>query len=186
MFARRSSPSKSQIGRFKGMDEDQSDDQVLSASTAGCFLACARCLKCSLVYFEELCSCDQSPFCFECTHSQIMCRILACAAKLLLQLAADYVLQMKGKSGFYLVEACERETARDYVGLPLLQQDITRGRDMVDTLYQGAQSSGGTHNAIMSSQEYLSQVCCRPCNALDPPPACGRLHICLAGGPGLS
>ena len=40
----------------------------------------------------------------------------------------------------------------------LLQQDITRGRDMVDALYQGAVSSGGTHNAIMSSEEYLSQV----------------------------
>ena len=40
----------------------------------------------------------------------------------------------------------------------LLQQDITRGRDMVDSLYQGAQASAGTHNAIMSSQDYLSQV----------------------------
>jgi len=29
---------------------------------------------------------------------------------------------------------------------------------MVDSLYQGAVSSGGTHNAIMSSQDYLSQV----------------------------
>ena len=35
---------------------------------------------------------------------------------------------------------------------------------MVDALYQGAHSSAGTHNAIMSSQDYLSQVrlCLRP------------------------
>merc|ERR1719473_1556010 len=36
------------------------------------------------------------------------------------------------------------------------QQDITRGRDMVDTLYQGFQGMGGTHNAILNSTEYLS------------------------------
>ena len=39
-----------------------------------------------------------------------------------------------------------------------LQQDITRGRQMVDSLYQGAQGMGGTHNAILSSQDYLSQA----------------------------
>ena len=39
----------------------------------------------------------------------------------------------------------------------LVQQDITRGRDMVDSLFQGAVSSG-THNPVMSSQDYLSQV----------------------------
>ena len=34
-----------------------------------------------------------------------------------------------------------------------LQQDITRGRDMVDSLYQGGQGMGsGTHNPIMSSE----------------------------------
>ncbi|CAL8466896.1 g6432 [Coccomyxa elongata] len=39
------------------------------------------------------------------------------------------------------------------------QQDITRGRDMVDTLYQGfGVGAGGTHNAILSSEEYLSQA----------------------------
>jgi hypothetical protein len=38
------------------------------------------------------------------------------------------------------------------------QQDIQRGRDMVDSLFQGAQGQGGTHNAIMSSEEYLSQA----------------------------
>ncbi|CAL5225648.1 g8505 [Coccomyxa viridis] len=39
------------------------------------------------------------------------------------------------------------------------QQDITRGRDMVDSLYQGAVTSGNsTHSAIMSSSEYLSQA----------------------------
>jgi len=36
------------------------------------------------------------------------------------------------------------------------QQDIARGRDMVDSVFQGNQGLGGTHNAIMSSQDYLS------------------------------
>ena len=38
------------------------------------------------------------------------------------------------------------------------QQDITRGRMMVDSLFQGASGMSGTHNAIMSSEEYLSQA----------------------------
>ena len=41
--------------------------------------------------------------------------------------------------------------------LPCLQQDIARGRDMVDSLFQGFGSGmGGTHNAVLSSAEYLS------------------------------
>ncbi|EFN60125.1 hypothetical protein CHLNCDRAFT_133490 [Chlorella variabilis] len=36
------------------------------------------------------------------------------------------------------------------------QQDISRGREMVDSLFQGGQGMGGTHNAILSSQDYLS------------------------------
>jgi hypothetical protein len=49
-----------------------------------------------------------------------------------------------------------------------LQQDITRGRDMVESLYQGAAGAqtGGTHNAIMSSTEYLSQVPADPASAI--------------------
>jgi hypothetical protein len=39
-----------------------------------------------------------------------------------------------------------------------LQQDIARGRGMVDELFQGWGGQGGTQNAIMSSSEYLSQV----------------------------
>lgn len=39
------------------------------------------------------------------------------------------------------------------------QQDIARGRGMVDDLFQGPGSgAGGTQNAVMSSSEYLSQV----------------------------
>ena len=38
----------------------------------------------------------------------------------------------------------------------MAQEDITRGRDQVESLYQGQQGSGGTHNAILSSSEYLS------------------------------
>lgn len=37
------------------------------------------------------------------------------------------------------------------------QQDIARGRDMVDPLFQGGFGQQGTHNAIMSSADYVSQ-----------------------------
>lgn len=36
------------------------------------------------------------------------------------------------------------------------QQDITRGRGMVDEKFQGAAGIGGTHAAVMSSTDYLS------------------------------
>jgi len=36
------------------------------------------------------------------------------------------------------------------------QQDIQRGRLMVDTLFQGATGLDGTHNAVLSSAEYLA------------------------------
>ncbi|KAK9843892.1 hypothetical protein WJX84_011867 [Apatococcus fuscideae] len=38
------------------------------------------------------------------------------------------------------------------------QQDIARGRMSVDSLYQGGQGMGGTHNAVLSSEEYLSSA----------------------------
>ena len=38
------------------------------------------------------------------------------------------------------------------------QQDITRGREMVDSLFQGGQGMGGTHNSILTSTDYLSQA----------------------------
>lgn len=38
------------------------------------------------------------------------------------------------------------------------QQDITRGRDMVESLYQGFQGQSGTHNAILTSEDYISQA----------------------------
>merc|ERR1711939_747950 len=37
------------------------------------------------------------------------------------------------------------------------QQDISRGRDMVDFKFQGGYGMGGTHNAVMSSTDYISQ-----------------------------
>lgn len=37
------------------------------------------------------------------------------------------------------------------------QQDIARGRDMVDSKFQGFQGQAGTHNAIMTSSDYMSQ-----------------------------
>ena len=36
------------------------------------------------------------------------------------------------------------------------QQDIHRGRGMVDSLFQGGVHMGGTQNQILSSEEYLS------------------------------
>merc|ERR1711998_648237 len=36
------------------------------------------------------------------------------------------------------------------------QQDITRGRSMVDSLYQGSQGTSGTHNAVLNSSDYLT------------------------------
>eukprot|EP00798_Chlamydomonas_sp_ICE-L_P031358 gene31358-6514_t len=38
------------------------------------------------------------------------------------------------------------------------QEDISRGKDMVDPLFQGGFGQGGTHNSIMSSDEYLSNA----------------------------
>lgn len=38
----------------------------------------------------------------------------------------------------------------------VMQQDITRGRGMVDSLYQAGGGAGGTHNAVLSSEEYMS------------------------------
>jgi len=38
------------------------------------------------------------------------------------------------------------------------QQDITRGRGMVDSLFQGGAGIGGTQNAVLSSSEYISQA----------------------------
>jgi len=38
------------------------------------------------------------------------------------------------------------------------QQDIARGRAMVDSLFQGANGLDGTHNAVLSSAEYLANA----------------------------
>ena len=40
----------------------------------------------------------------------------------------------------------------------VVQQDITRGRGMVDSLFQSGGGTGGTHNAVLSSEEYMSQA----------------------------
>ena len=39
-----------------------------------------------------------------------------------------------------------------------VQQDIARGRLMIDPLFQGGMGMGGTHNAILTSEDYLSQA----------------------------
>jgi hypothetical protein len=39
-----------------------------------------------------------------------------------------------------------------------LQQDIARGRGMVDELFQGWGGTAGTQNAVLSSSDYLSQA----------------------------
>merc|ERR1711943_164580 len=38
-----------------------------------------------------------------------------------------------------------------------MDEDISRGRDMVDSKFQGGYGMGGTHNAVMSSTDYISQ-----------------------------
>lgn len=38
------------------------------------------------------------------------------------------------------------------------QQDIVRGRNMVDSLFQGATGLDGTHNAVLTSAEYLANA----------------------------
>ncbi len=53
---------------------------------------------------------------------------------------------------------CSRCTGSDVVAY-VLQQDIVRGRGGIDSLYQGgAVGIGGTHNAVLSSEEYLSSA----------------------------
>ena len=48
-------------------------------------------------------------------------------------------------------------TTRRYPHPSFPLQDITRGREMVDSLFQGFGSGvGGTHNAVLSSTDYLS------------------------------
>jgi hypothetical protein len=39
-----------------------------------------------------------------------------------------------------------------------LQQDIARGRGMVDELFQGWGGTAGTQNAVLSSSDYISQA----------------------------
>jgi len=46
---------------------------------------------------------------------------------------------------------------QSYNTLLMLQQDITRGRGMVDSLYQAGGGAGGTHNAVLSSEDYMKQ-----------------------------
>ena len=42
---------------------------------------------------------------------------------------------------------------------PVVQEDITRGRGMVNSLFQGAgMGMGGTANSILSSEDYLSNA----------------------------
>ena len=84
-------PKKSQKGRWKGMDEDISDDQVG-------FLVC------------------HNPW------------------------------PLPGASG------------QSRWATIVLQQDITRGRGLVDSLFQGASGQSGTQNAILSSEDYLSNA----------------------------
>jgi hypothetical protein len=100
---------KSQRGRWSGLDNDVSDDQVRG------------------VTFRHWCTCDckrydpdglVSPTCFLSLRQKLVCKMLMCPFA--------------------------------------LQQDITRGRDMVDSLFQGPGGSGGTHNATLSSSDYLS------------------------------
>ena len=69
----------------------------------------------------------------------------ACTACLLAQLKFEL-----SETSTITQQCCQGASAVCVVGDA--QQDITRGRNMVDTLYQGATGNSGTHNAIMSSE----------------------------------
>lgn len=57
-------------------------------------------------------------------------------------------LTMKSKSQIGKFKGLDEDISDD-------QQDITRGRHMTDALFQGAQGLDGTHNAVLSSTEYI-------------------------------
>jgi len=57
-----------------------------------------------------------------------------------------------------LTRAHQRGRTADSRARAGAQQDITRGRDMVDSLFQGATGNSGTHNSILSSTDYLSNA----------------------------
>lgn len=71
--------------------------------------------------------------------------------------------ERSGKSGIRCeAEAEKKKKADRWGGLDPKydvsddQQDITRGRGMVDALFQGASGLQGTQNAVLSSLEYMS------------------------------
>lgn len=59
------------------------------------------------------------------------------------------VVVMKSKSSIGRWKGMDEDISDD-------QQDITRGRDMVDSLFQGAAGLDGTHNAVLSSTDYIN------------------------------
>jgi hypothetical protein len=61
------------------------------------------------------------------------------------------MMASKSQSGRWKAMDAGMDTSDD-------QQDISRGRDMVDSLFQGGQGMGGTHNSILSSADYLSNA----------------------------
>lgn len=65
------------------------------------------------------------------------------------QVANGAAVVMKSKSQLGRWKGMDEDISDD-------QQDITRGRHMVDSLYQGATGLDGTHNAVLSSAEYLA------------------------------
>lgn len=72
-------------------------------------------------------------------------------------------LPSSAKASFKIVSEYdeEKQTSKDrWAGLAYDmsddQQDITRGKGMVDSLFQAPQEAG-THYAVLSSYEYISQ-----------------------------
>lgn len=82
-----------------------------------------------------------------------------------LKKASSLISRQKGLCGSFKVSAQieydeEKQTSKDRWGglaydVSDDQQDITRGKGMVDTLFQAPMESG-THYAVMSSYDYIS------------------------------
>ena len=127
--------SKSQVGRWKGLDEDISDDQVHQPSL-------------SIFCLERVVGLPNVSR--TCIGHTTWSSSVASAASLHC---------FPGRADSRCCDSlCKQQALIRLRCCDAMQQDITRGRNMVDSLYQGATGNSGTHNAIMSS-EVLHALC---------------------------
>lgn len=156
--------SKSQKGRWSGMDagRDSSDDQVAHMSSLMVLLhsklwqhgsrdePCVRPLALQLILSRLRCLTPQHA---AMNHAPASSRAHAGHSMPLAPLHAIGVHNSPPATAAATAAAADA---------PLVcfspQQDISRGRGMIDSLFQGGAGQGGTQNAILSSEEYLSQA----------------------------